>query len=49
MQKILIISFVLISFFSLFSTASKTFNIQEPQLKSIENKYGIQARTRVEE
>ncbi|MDD3055046.1 MAG: transglutaminase-like cysteine peptidase [Aliarcobacter sp.] len=49
MQKILIISFVLISFFSLFSTASKTFNIQEHQLKSIENKYGIQARTRVEE
>ncbi|MDD4329589.1 MAG: transglutaminase-like cysteine peptidase [Aliarcobacter sp.] len=49
MQKILIISFVLISFFSLFSTASKTFNIQEHQLKSIENRYGIQARTRVEE
>ena len=49
MQKILIISFVLISFFSLFSTASKTFNIEEPQLKSIENKFGIQARTRVEE
>lgn len=49
MQKILIISFVLISFFSLFSTASKTFNIDESQLKSIENKYGTQARTRVEE
>ena len=49
MQKILIIYFVLISFFSLFSTASKTFNIQEHQLKLIENKYGIQARTRVEE
>ena len=49
MQKILIISFVLISFFSLFSTASKTFNIEEPQLKSIENKYGTQARIRVEE
>lgn len=49
MQKILIISFVLISFFSLFSTASKTFNIDESQLKSIENKYGAQARTRVEE
>ena len=49
MQKILIIYFVLISFFSLFSTASKTFNIQEHQLKSIENRYGIQARTRVEE
>lgn len=49
MQKILIISFVLISFFSLFSTASKTFNVDESQLKSIENKYGAQARTRVEE
>ena len=49
MQKILIISFVLISFFSLFSTASKTFNIDESQLKSIEKKYGAQARTRVEE
>ena len=49
MQKILIISFVLISFFSIFSTASKTFNIDESQLKSIENKYGAQARTRVEE
>ena len=49
MQKIFIISFVLISFFSLFSTASKTFNIDESQLKSIENKYGTQARTRVEE
>ena len=49
MQKILIISFVLISFFSLFSTASKTFNIEEHQLKSIENKFGIQARTRVED
>ena len=49
MQKILFISFVLISFSSLFSTASKTFNIDESQLKSIENKYGTQARTRVEE
>ncbi len=49
MQKILFISFVLISFSSLFSTASKTFNIDESQLKSIENKYGIQAKTRVEE
>lgn len=49
MQKILFISFILISFSSLFSTASKTFNIDESQLKSIENKYGIQAKTRVEE
>ena len=49
MQKILLISFVLISFFSLFSTASKTFNITESQLNSIENKFGIQGKNRVEE
>ena len=49
MQKILFISFVLISFFSLFSTASKTFNINESQLNSIENKFGIQDKNRVEE
>ena len=49
MQKILFISFVLISFFSLFSTASKTFNITESQLNSIENKFGIQGKNRVEE
>ena len=49
MQKILFISFVLISFSSLFSTASKTFNITESQLNSIENKFGIQGKNRVEE
>ena len=49
MQKILFTSFVLISFFSLFSTASKTFNINESQLNSIENKFGIQGKNRVEE
>jgi predicted transglutaminase-like cysteine proteinase len=49
MQKILIISFILISFFSLFSTASKTFNIDQSQLNSIENKYGVVAKNRVEE
>ena len=49
MQKILFISFVLIFFFSLFSTASKTFNINESQLNSIENKFGIQGKNRVEE
>jgi len=48
MQKILLISFVLISFSSLFSTASKTFNIDQTKLNSIENKYGIQAKNRVE-
>lgn len=49
MQKILIISFTLISFFALFSTASKTFNIDQAQLNSIENKYGVIAKNRVEE
>lgn len=49
MQKILIISFVLISFFSLFSTASKTFNITESQLKTVENKFGSKGRLKVEE
>ncbi len=49
MQKILIISFILISFFSLFSTASKTFNIDQSKLNSIENKYGVIAKNRVEE
>ncbi|MDD2887432.1 MAG: transglutaminase-like cysteine peptidase [Aliarcobacter sp.] len=49
MQKILIISFILISFFSLFSTASKNFNINQEQLNSIENKYGVIAKNRVEE
>jgi len=48
MQKILLISFVLISFSSLFSTASKTFNIDQTQLNSIENKFGVQAKNRVE-
>ena len=49
MQKILLISFILISFSSLFSTASKTFNIDQTRLNSIENKYGILAKNRVEE
>ena len=49
MQKILIISLILISFSSLFSTASKTFNITQEQLNSIENKYGVIAKNRVEE
>ena len=45
----LIIPIFLIFFFSLFSTASKTFNINESQLNSIENKFGIQGKNRVEE
>lgn len=49
MQKILIISFILISFFSLFSTASKTFNISESQLKTVESKFGSKGRLKVEE
>ena len=49
MQKIFLISFVIIFFSSLFSTASKTFNIDENQLKNIENKFGIQGRKIVEE
>ncbi len=35
MQKIFLISFVVISFSSLFSTASKTFNIEQTQINSI--------------
>jgi predicted transglutaminase-like cysteine proteinase len=49
MQKILFISFVLISLSSLFSTASKTFNIDQAQLNKIENKFGTQGKNRVEE
>ena len=49
MQKILLISFILISFSSLFSTASKTFNVTQEQLNSIENKYGVIAKNRIEE
>ena len=49
MQKIFLISFVIIFFSSLFSTASKTFNIDENQLKNIENKFGSQGRKIVEE
>ena len=49
MQKIFLISFVIISFSSLFSTASKTFNIDQNQLNSIEKKFGTQGKNRVEE
>lgn len=48
MKKILIISFILISFFSLFSTASKTFNIDQSKVDAIEKKFGVQGKNRVE-
>ncbi|MDY0052607.1 MAG: transglutaminase-like cysteine peptidase [Aliarcobacter sp.] len=48
MKKILIISFTLISFSSIFLSASRTFNISTSQLNSIEKKYGSSGKTRVE-
>jgi predicted transglutaminase-like cysteine proteinase len=48
MKKILIISFILISFFSLFSTASKNFNIDQSKLNAIEKKFGTRGKDRVE-
>lgn len=48
MKKILIISFIFITFFSLFSTASKTFNIDQSKLNAIEKKFGTQGKNRVE-
>ncbi|QKF76771.1 transglutaminase-like cysteine peptidase [Arcobacter defluvii] len=48
MQKMLFISILLISLLSLFVTASKTFNIDDDQLNSIEKKYGSNAKKRVE-
>jgi predicted transglutaminase-like cysteine proteinase len=48
MKKKLIISFILISFFSLFSTASKNFNIDQSKLDAIEKKFGVQGKNRVE-
>lgn len=48
MKKIFLISFILISFSSLFLTASKNYNINDSQLKTIENKYGTKAKQRVE-
>ena len=49
MKKILLISFTLICFSSVFLTASKTYNISESQVNAIANKYGSRAKTRVEE
>ena len=48
MKKILIISFTLISFSSIFLIASKNINITDSQLNSIESKYGSSAKSRVE-
>jgi predicted transglutaminase-like cysteine proteinase len=48
LKKLLIITFTLISFSSLFLIASKTFNISDSQLNSIQNKYGSSAKARVE-
>lgn len=47
MKNLLIIFFLFISFISII-TASRTYNITENQLRSIENKYGSQAKNRVE-
>ena len=49
MQKILFISFVTVFLSSIFSTASKTFNIDQSTLNNIENKFGSQGRATVEE
>jgi predicted transglutaminase-like cysteine proteinase len=48
LKKILLISFTIISFSSIFLIASKNFNITDSQLNSIERKYGSSAKTRVE-
>ena len=48
MKKILLISFTIIFFSSIFLIASKNFNITDSQLNSIERKYGSSAKTRVE-
>ena len=48
MKKILSISFILILFSSIFLSASKTYNISQSSLNTIENKYGSAAKARVE-
>ena len=48
MFKMMFISFLLLPFLSLFSIASKTFNLTDSQLNNIENKYGNSGRQRVE-
>jgi predicted transglutaminase-like cysteine proteinase len=49
LKKILLISFTLICFSSVFLTASKTYNISESQVNAIENKYGSSAKVRIEQ
>jgi predicted transglutaminase-like cysteine proteinase len=49
LKKILLISFTLICFLSVFLTAAKTYNISESQVNAIANKYGSRAKARVEE
>lgn len=48
MKKILLISFLIISFISITTIASKTFFISNSKLNSISSKYGTPAKTRVE-
>ena len=48
MYKTFFISFTLVLLISLGVTASKSFNISEQQLSAIENKYGSNAKKRVE-
>lgn len=48
MKKILFISFFLTSFINTLTIGSNTYNFSSSKLKSVENKYGIKARKRVE-
>lgn len=48
MYKMIFISLIFFPFLSLFSLASKTFNLTDSQLNNIENKYGNSGRQRVE-
>ena len=49
MKKILVISFALILFPSIYLFSSKTFNISQSQINSVVSKYGSSAKKRVEE
>jgi predicted transglutaminase-like cysteine proteinase len=48
LKKVLLISFLIISFITITTIASKTFFISNSKLNSISAKYGNQAKTRVE-
>ncbi len=48
MKKILLISFLIISFVTITTIASKTFFISNSKLNSISTKYGTSAKSRVE-